>query len=247
MKSIKSVFCIFLLLLSSAFFSACGNQELTVVDQNGKSVRVSAAADGSYAFKVPSGEQQLTIEEWKNPFIDVSKSAWFFDAVRYCYESGIMHGTSETTFSPNLATSRSMIVATLWRMEGSPHIGQNPFSDVTADMYYADAVAWAASHGIVDGYSETIFGPEDPITREQLASILYRYADFQSYDTKERASLASFADADTASAYAEDALSWAAAHEIINGTSEGLLIPRGEATRAQVATILMGWCQNFSE
>ncbi len=234
------------LVLALALLPACSSGDLTVIDQNGESIKISATENGSYAFKLPSDQQTLP-EEWANPFIDVMNGSWYYDAVRYCYENGIMRGTSHNTFSPNLATSRGMIVATLWRLEGSPHIGQNPFLDVPEDVYYADAVAWAASHGIVDGYSDTLFGPEDPITREQLAAILYRYAAFNAYDTNARVSLDNFDDAFTASAYAEDALSWATAHKILNGTADGLLIPRGEATRAQVATILMGWCQNFKE
>lgn len=245
MKFPKFFFCLFLLLLSAAFLSACKQEDMTVIDQNGKTIRVSATADGSYAFKLPS-QQSLPEEDWKNPFIDVAKGSWYYDAIRYCYENGIMFGTSSTTFSPDRSTSRGMIVATIWRMEGSPTIGQNPFLDVPADAYYADAVAWAASHGIVDGYSETLFGPEDAITREQLAAILYRYAAFQSYDTKTKASLSSFEDAFSASAYAEDALSWAVAEDIVHG-ADGLLMPRGEATRAQVASIWMNWCENFAK
>lgn len=246
MKFQKICTTLLICLLSTSLFSACGKKDMTVIDQNGKAVHISATEDGAYAFKLPS-QQSLPQEGWQNPFVDVAEGAWYYDAIRYCYENGIMFGTSDTTFSPNHSTSRGMIVATLWRMEGSPHIGQNPFADVAEDAYYADAVAWAASHGIVDGYSETLFGPEDAITREQLAAILYRYADFQAYDTSIKAALSSFEDAYSVSAYAENALSWAVAQDIVNGTTDGLLMPRGEATRAQVAAIWMNWCKNFAE
>ncbi len=244
MKKNKRFPCLLVLLLSLTLLSACGSKEMTVIDQNGKAIEISASADGSYAFKLPSSDQTALPEGWDNPFIDVKDGSWYYDAIRYCYENGIMYGTSHNTFSPDHSTSRGMIVATLWRLEGSPEIGQNPFIDVPEDRYYADAVAWAASHEIVEGYSDTLFGPEDPITREQLAAILYRYAAFNAYNTDAKATLDHFSDSFTASDYAKDALSWAVAHEIING-SDGMLIPRGEATRAQVATILMGWCETF--
>lgn len=237
-----------LLALSMALLllPACAaNTDMTITDQNGKEIEVSSAGNDTYTFKVPTSKPLAN--GWDNPFIDVTEGAWYYDAVRYCYENSLMLGTTENTFSPNAPTSRAMIVAILWRLEGSPSAGRNTFRDVPENQYYADAVAWAASQGIVSGFSDEIFAPGDAITREQMAAILYRYASYQNWDIFHTQTLDAFADAHTASGYAEDALSWAASHDIISGTEDRLLTPRGEATRAQVATILMNLCETIAE
>lgn len=243
----KRFVCFIFSIMLLALVSACGNSTMSVMDKNGKIVEVSAEGSDSYSFKLPSGGENLE-EVWDNPFIDVVEGAWYYDAIRYCYSNNLMRGTTKNTFSPFLPTSRGMIAATLWRMEGCPSVsGQNPFADVPDTQYYADAVAWAAQKGIVDGYSADLFGPEDAVTREQMAAILYRYASYKDYGNGEQASLSRFTDAQDVSAYAESALSWAVANDILNGMEDHTLAPRGNATRAQVAAILMYFHKNIME
>ena len=231
-------------LLCFALLSACSSNTIQITDQNGKAIAVSKTENNTYTFKLPAQQNPDTV--WDNPFIDVEEGHWFYDAVRYCYKNGLMHGTTPTTFSPQTATSRAMIVSTLWRLEGSPHVSSASFTDVPASQYYADAVAWAASQKIVSGYSEEIFSPDKPITREELASILYRYATYNAWDTASEASLDEFTDAHTASAYAEKALQWAYAQGILSGMDDRLLTPQGEATRAQIASMLMRICESIA-
>lgn len=235
----------FLALISALFLlSACGNQSMTIIDQNGKKVDVAASGGNSYTFQMPEKTDIPT--PWVNPFIDVSENNWFYPSVRFCHENKLISGTTETTFSPQIATNRAMIVSILWRLEGCPDTGTNTFSDVDDSEYYADAVAWAASEGIVSGYSEEIFSPETNITREQLASILYRYTDYKIWDsTYDATTLEQFNDADTASSYAVKALTWATTHDILNGLENQLLSPQGEATRAQTTMILQTFCENI--
>lgn len=230
------------LLLALAMLPAC-QSDMTITDQNGKAIEVSAAGDDTYTFNLP--EKSVIEDGWDNPFIDVEEGDWFYDPVRYCYVNGLMRGTTQNTFSPDLSTSRAMIVSILWRLEGSPETGNNPFADVPAERYYAPAVAWADSEGIVSGYSEESFGPDDAVTREQMAAILYRYGNYKGWDLSEDVTLDGFSDAYTASGYAQPAIYWAVAHGILSGTDENLLDPQGNATRAQVASILMRVRENM--
>lgn len=232
------------LLLALALLPACSSQDMSIVDQNGKTIQVASDGKDSYTFRIP--EKQPALSAWENPFTDVSEGDWFYKPVRYCHENSLMQGTTETTFSPHQPASRAMIVSILWRLEGAPDTGTVTFSDVPANQYYADAVAWAASKGIVSGYDTEHFVPDAPVSREQLASILYRYAAYREWDTTITTMLDSFADANAISPYAEDALSWAASHNIISGMEDNLLTPQGEATRAQVAAILMNLCKNYT-
>lgn len=177
-------------------------------------------------------------------FTDVKSSDWFCAAVNYAYEKNLMTGTGSGLFSPNTATSRAMLVTILYRLEGSPAVtASSGFTDVADGTYYADAVAWAAQNGIVSGYSADRFGPNDSLTREQLATILYRYAQYKNQDTTASADLTAYTDADTISAYAKPALAWANAAKLLNGTSAATLSPKQTATRAQVAQILMNLLQ----
>lgn len=179
------------------------------------------------------------------PFTDVSGDDWFCDSVRYVYRNGLMSGTGETTFSPNTTTTRGMVVTILHRLSGKPVAYGERFSDVAEDAYYADAVAWASAKDIVDGYGNGTFGPNAAITRQQLAAILYRYAKFCGADTKARADLDDFSDADSVSDYAVAAMQWAVAKGLINGM-DGRLAPNGNATRAQVAAVLERFCANLA-
>lgn len=176
------------------------------------------------------------------PFTDVKATDWFYEAVQYAYENGIMKGTSTTTFSPDYTTDRGMIVTVLHRMEGTPSASGALFSDVAAGKYYADAVAWASANGIVYGYGNDNFGPEDPITREQMATILYRYAEHKGYDTDVVGSLSTFSDASKVSSFAVESMAWAVGSGLITGIGNNLLDPQGSATRSQMATILMRFC-----
>lgn len=173
------------------------------------------------------------------PFADVSGSDWFYNDVRYVYEKGIMDGTGADRFSPNAPLTRAMIVTILYRMAGSPSVsGSSDFTDVAAGKWFAKAVAWAAANGIVNGYGSGLFGPNDPVTREQLAAILYRYAVYGGMTavTLEE-NLGGFADTAQLSAYAIQAMNWAVGQGLINGSGSNL-VPKAQATRAQVAAII---------
>ncbi len=178
------------------------------------------------------------------PFDDATEANWYYDAVRYVYEKGLMSGTSDNVFAPHSSTSRAMIVTILYRMEGEPEAAASAFSDVSPDAYYAAAVAWAAENGIVSGYSETQFGPNDNITREQLAVILYNFAAFKGLDVTGRAELESFSDAAQVSEFAVEALRWAVDAGLMSGVDNVTLAAGGTATRAQVASLLMRFCEN---
>ena len=176
--------------------------------------------------------------EVKLPFTDVSTSDWFYDDVAFVYENGLFSGTDSRSFSPNASMTRAMLVTVLYRLEGEPTVtGRSSFTDVRSGAYYEKAVIWAAANGIVTGTDSTSFSPDAKVTREQLAAILYRYAQYRKLDTDASAKLNSFTDADSVSAYASEALGWAVSEGLINGAS-GKLMPKGDATRAQVAAIL---------
>ena len=176
--------------------------------------------------------------EVKLPFTDVSTSDWFYDDVAFVYKNGLFSGTDSRSFSPNASMTRAMLVTVLYRLEGEPTVtGRSSFTDVRSGAYYEKAVIWAAANGIVTGTDSTSFSPDAKVTREQLAAILYRYAQYRKLDTDASAKLNSFTDADSVSAYASEALGWAVSEGLINGAS-GKLMPKGDATRAQVAAIL---------
>ena len=176
--------------------------------------------------------------EVKLPFTDVSTSDWFYDDVAFVYKNGLFSGTDSRSFSPNASMTRAMLVTVLYRLEGEPTVtGRRSFTDVRSGAYYEKAVIWAAANGIVTGTDSTSFSPDAKVTREQLAAILYRYAQYRKLDTDASAKLNSFTDADSVSAYASEALGWAVSEGLINGAS-GKLMPKGDATRAQVAAIL---------
>lgn len=222
-------------------------ESLTVLDSRDNEITLTDKGDGKYTFTMPSG--RVTVEASfaeiapePLPFGDVDDGDWFADAVRFVYENGMMNGVSETDFAPHVTTSRSMIVTILYRLEGEPVVDYAmDFTDVAGDAYYAEAVRWAASEGIVGGYGGGLFGSDDAVTREQLAVILYRYAVYKGYDVSigESTNILSYADFADLSEYAIPAMQWACGAGIVNGTSESTLTPQGEATRAQVAAMLM--------
>ena len=179
------------------------------------------------------------------PYTDVDPDAWYADAVAYAVEKGLMTGTSSTTFAPTATLTRSMMAQILYNLEGKPSLDNEvlgyPYADVDADAWYADAVYWARLEGLVSGYSNEKFGPNDPITREQLASILYRYAAYKGDDVSAKADLSAFTDASSASAWAVDSLKWAVSEGILSGKGSGLLDPTGTASRAEVAQMFMNY------
>lgn len=180
-------------------------------------------------------------------FSDVKTSAWYHEDVQYVSENGLMKGTGENLFSPDATTTRGMIVTILYRLEGEPSpTGACPFQDVASGKYYEKAITWAAENGIVSGFSADTFGPDQNITREQMAAILYRYATYKKYDVSAAGDLSKFPDADKVSSYAVDAMKWANAAGLINGSNDGKLYPAGNATRAQVAAILTRFCKNIA-
>lgn len=173
-----------------------------------------------------------------NPFTDISQSDWFYNEVKFVYVNGLMQGTLDNKFSPYLTTTRGMIVTILYSLEDEPGVTGGGFTDVADGAWYADAVAWAAANGIVSGYGGGLFGPNDSITREQMAVILYNYAKFMGYDVSDTAALSGFNDSSQISAWAQDAMRWAVGAGLIGGKGGGKLDPDGTATRAEIAAIL---------
>ena len=181
-----------------------------------------------------------------NPFTDVSEKDWFYGDVMFVYENGLMLGTSKTLFSPHGTATRGMMATILWRMEGSPvPKGKNSFTDVEAGKWYADAITWTAENGIFAGYGKDKFGPDDPITREQLAAIFYRYADYKGYDLTVKGDLDKFKDADKITDYAKTAMQWAVGSGLVKGKSGNLLDPQGTATRAEIAAMLHRFIEKY--
>lgn len=181
----------------------------------------------------------------ENPFTDVPASHWAHDDITYVYENDLMNGTDGSLFSPESTTTRAQVVTVLYRLAGQPAADwANPFWDVPASAWFHDAVTWAWENDITGGVSSTHFGAGNAVTREQLATFLYRYAQDQGYDTSARADLSGYSDAGLVSSYATEALSWANATGLITGTTATTLSPKGSATRAQVATILSRFCQD---
>ena len=215
---------------------------VAVTDRFGDPVAVTEQADGTYTFTMPNGQVTVTVTfaETPLPFTDVMEGDWFYDAVVYAYETGLMDGVGDNLFAPNSQTTRAQLVTILYRLAGQPAVsGDLPFPDVESGTWYTDAVAWAAQNGIVNGVSDTEFAPGDDISREQLAAILYRYAACQGYDVSQRADLSGFGDASSISGYAQEALSWAHAQGLVLGFEDGSLRPQGTASRAQIAAVLM--------
>jgi hypothetical protein len=181
-----------------------------------------------------------------NPFTDVSEKDWFYGDVMFVYENGLMLGTSKTLFSPHGTATRGMMATILWRMEGSPvPKGKNSFTDVEAGKWYADATTWTAENSIFAGYGKDKFGPDDPITREQLAAIFYRYADYKGYDLTVKGNLDKFKDADKITDYAKTAMQWAVGSGLVKGKSGNLLDPQGTATRAEIAAMLHRFIEKY--
>lgn len=219
-------------------------EAVMVTDADGEAIAVTALEDGTYQFTQPRGTATISVTFAKKPveplpFVDVAAEEWYGEAVAAVYARGLMTGTAEDTFAPELAASRGMVVSILHRLAGSPTVNAEVFEDVAADDWYGQAVAWAASEGIASGTSAEIFSPNAAVTREQLAALLCNFAAQQGVDTTACSDLSSFDDAATVSDWAQDAVSWAHAEGLLAGTSATTLSPQGEATRAQLAAMLV--------
>ena len=226
--------------------------DLTVTS-GGRDVALTDNGDGTYSFTMPSGNVAITATfaedpNWSEPeepatdvseiFTDVPTDHWARAVIQYVYDNGLMTGTSATTFAPEATTTRGMIVSMLARLEGVTSAEPAGFTDVSADDWYATAVNWAASAGIVNGYEDNTFQPNAAITREQLAAMLMNYAQWKGQDTSARADLSHYSDADSISSWANDVLSWAVAEGLLTGVTDDTIAPQVHATRAQVAAIL---------
>ena len=223
---------------------------VTVTDRFGDAVAVTEQADGTYTFTMPNGQVTVTVtfEETPLPFTDVTEGDWFYDAVRYAYETGLMDGVGDSLFAPNSQTTRAQLVTILYRLAGEPEPGgDSGFSDVAAGTWYTDAVVWAAENGIVNGTTDATFAPGEDITREQLVTVLYRYAESKGYDVSASADLSGYPDADQIQSYAAESVAWAVAEGLIQGFEDNTLRPAGNATRAQIATILMRFCEGVAK
>lgn len=233
--------------------------EVIVTGPDGKAVTVTPNGDGTYTFVQPGGKVTVTVifrpiddtsdcpRDERCPmaeYSDTDLSAWYHDGVHYCLETGLMEGISEHIFAPHAATSRGMIVTILWRLEGSPVVSNSmDYGDVAPGAWYEQAVRWATSTGVVIGYDNGSFGPDDPITREQLALILWRYAG----SPEVGGSLSAFADGAQTSSWAQSAMLWAVEQGLITGVGNDRLDPQGQATRAEAAAILMRLAQSMAQ
>ena len=227
---------------------------LTVTDSKGGTVKLTDKGSGTYTFTMPASKVTVQATFTQNqsgtlPFTDVKTGDWFYEAVQYVYDKGMMTGVSADRFAPASTTTRGMIVTILYRLENEPAVsGDLPFTDVERGAWYANAVAWAAANDIVNGTSATTFAPNSPITREQMATMLYRFAQYKGMDAVTlQENLTGYPDGDQVSDYAIPAMNWAVGQGLIAGMENGTLVPQGSATRAQVATILMRFCENIMQ
>lgn len=219
---------------------------VTVKDASGNDVAVTKNSDGTYSFTMPAADVTVTpafakADQTQMAFTDVVAGSWYYDAVKYAVDNKIMSGTSETSFAPNAKLTRSMLAQILYNHAGKPAAAASSLKDIASGSWYSSAVGWAAANGIVTGYSDGTFRPGDSITREQLALMLYRYAGSPAVT----GSLSAYSDAASVSVYAQDAMKWATANGIITGNgSATTLDPKGNASRAQVAVMLMRYLEN---
>ena len=240
----------------------CTLDGLTVTDKNGREISVKDKGDGKYTFTMPAGKVTVSVtfaeisasyadcprDEacpiW--PFTDASTTAWYHDGVHYCIENGLMSGCGSGLFGPNDNLSRAQLAQIFYNKEGQPTVtGGSVFTDVADGAWYTPAVTWAAANGIVTGYGNGLFGPNDPITREQLAAMLWRYAEFKDCDTTQGGMIIrEFSDYESISGYAMDAMTWAVNAGVIGGYEDQTLRPQATATRAQAAQMLKNFLEN---
>lgn len=239
--------------------TAAGEGTLTVTDANGKTVALTDLGSGKYTFKMPSAKVSVGFETTADqpcdggkdcpsaPFTDVDTAKWYHLSVDYVLTHKMMNGVSSRAFAPNANLTRGMLVQILYNMEGKPKGTAANFSDVQADVWYAEAVGWAAANKVVTGYADGTFRPNAAVTREQAAALLYRYAQSKGIDVSvgENTNILSYVDVQQASEYAIPALQWAVGAGVLNGKNGGRLAPTGTATRAEIAAIMQRWCENI--
>jgi hypothetical protein len=228
---------------------------MNIADAEGNLISVESNSDTEYTFSMPESKVYIEagfkedaphVDVFAVNFDDVPENAWYASAVKSVQLMGLMNGESDRKFGSNSKTTRGMIVTILHRMEDEPLTGELSFSDVKQLDYFSNAVAWASENGIVNGYDNGKFGPNDSITRQQLAAVLYRYSEYKGYDVTEMGDLSNFTDASLVKDYAVDAMSWAVGEGLIVG-SNNTLAPTSNATRAEVAEILVRYCDNIAE
>ena len=222
-------------------------ETITVVDESGTSIDTIATEYG-IKYVSPAGNTTVTVTYINilSMFSDVTPAAWYYDDVLYLYQVGIMQGISPDTFGPNNTVSRAQIVTILYRLQGQPHISAiNDFTDVKSGAYYASAVVWAEKYGLVQGYGNNLFGPNDPVTREQMATILYRYVKMLGHDAQSNSTLLnSYSDGALISLYAVEAMGWAVNVGLLQGNGANLM-PRSGASRAEIAALVHRFCAMY--
>lgn len=222
----------------------CWLAQLTVTDRSGSEIETWAWEEGGYAFTMP--RSSVTVRVSFLPFTDISPEVWYLDGVCYAYENELVDGTGDTTFSPGITMSRAMCAAILWNLEGSPVVNYAmTYEDVSQGAWYAEAIRWASSEGLVEGYSAQRFGPGDPITREQMATLLHRYCQYKGYSADGSGDLSGYTDLASVSGYALEAMEWAVGTGLIQGTSETTLSPRTDMNRAWAAVLLTRFCRTY--
>ena len=224
-------------------------EDVTVTDRNGDPVEVSLKNDGTYTFVQPAGKVEIEVTYAVDmPFTDVPEDAWYIDGAEYVYANYIMNGTGETTFGPNTTVSRGMIVQILYNLVGNPDVeGDTDFTDVTDDYWSAKAIAWAVNNGVVNGFEDGTFRPDENMTREQMAAILQNFAYQMGLDVSASGDLSHFTDIPEGEHWSRDALAWAYAEGLLAGTSDSTMDPAGQASRAQIAVIMMRFCEQYEE
>ena len=224
-------------------------EDVTVIDRNGDPVEVSLKNDGTYTFVQPAGKVEIEVTYAVDmPFTDVPEDAWYIDGAEYVYANYIMNGTGETTFGPNTTVSRGMIVQILYNLVGNPDVeGDTDFTDVTDDYWSAKAIVWAVNNGVVNGFEDGTFRPDENMTREQMAAILQNFASQMGLDVSASGDLSNFTDIPEGEYWSRDALAWAYAEGLLAGTSDSTMDPAGQASRAQIAVIMMRFCEQYEE
>ena len=220
-------------------------ESLTVLDSRGSEIALTVQGDGKHTFTMPARKVmvQASFAPVPLPFEDVSPGAWYEEAVRYAYFHNIMEGTSATTFVPNKSLTRAEAVQVLYNLEDQPTVSESTTFPDLVHEWYKPAIAWAEQTGVVDGYT---FRPDEPVTREEFAQMLYNYAAYKGYDLTAEGDLAQFPDGNQLQEWARPAMTWANGNELINGHDDGTLQPGGDSTRAQAASILMSFDLNLA-
>lgn len=224
-------------------------EDVTVTDRNGDPVEVTLKNDGTYTFVQPAGKVEIEVTYAVDmPFTDVPEDAWYIDGAEYVYANYIMNGTGETTFGPNTTVSRGMIVQILYNLVGNPDVEDDTdFTDVTDEYWSAKAIAWAVNNGVVNGFEDGTFRPDENMTREQMAAILQNFAYQMGLDVSASGDLSHFTDIPEGEHWSRDALAWAYAEGLLAGTSDSTMDPAGQASRAQIAVIMMRFCEQYEE